>query len=295
MREYSFKEYVEKINEFSQVVNELLCYNYKSVIPINFLLDLDKEIAPWVSLKKDIDNIKADYSSRVHIPIDDVAVRFMDYYFLVYPKQDNRAPYCYRLDEISNPVVKWKSSINDKLVYTCDNTFMVAIANETLEENCITGYTCCLMKLEQDKIRRIPSCQIEDVNEFYDLNEQLVSFKLNNDEKISIYDKKINKFIIKDVDYLDRLEEDCGDFKKNECFYVTKILSFDEINIICCFYIDNNGNIISDMIDSLAGYYIINDKSSKENYVDILENKFETIKNIYQNKGYQYVMKINDK
>ena len=252
-----YRDYIEKEKELNVVLQQLSAYNYNSYISEDMFNDINNKIEFFNNIRKMIDYIKKDYSINT---------------------KDNI--WCYELD--GN--VLWNSKENVKFIYENGEYFVVSIANENIGEFESDGYILCFMTYKDNKIRRIPDVTIEDVLEYKELNDNLMEIKSGNG-KVNVFDKKLGQIIIHDVDEIENSDEIKG-------FFITKKL-FGNNDVDFQFAIDNCGYIIGNLIDTDCCIYHIsqNDRCNKSMYNEMLEKKFEEIRETYQEKGKKLVKK----
>ena len=275
-----YRDYIEKEKELNVVLQQLSAYNYNSYISEDMFNDINNKIEFFNNIRKMIVYIKKDYSINTNVNLEDVVLYHMKDYYLVYSNQNKDNIWCYELD--GN--VLWNSKENVKFIYENEEYFVVSIANENIGEFESDGYILCFMTYKDNKIRRIPDVTIEDVLEYKELNDNLMEIKSGNG-KVNVFDKKLGQIIIHDVDEIENSDEIKG-------FFITKKL-FGNNDVDFQFAIDNCGYIIGNLIDTDCCIYHIsqNDRCNKSMYNEMLEKKFEEIRETYQEKGKKLVKK----
>mgnify|MGYP003290524483 CR=1 FL=1 len=285
----NYRNYIEKVKELNVVLQQLSSYNYCDFISSDELSEINAMLNFFKEVNELINEIKKDYSSKTNVGLDDVVIYFMKDYYLLYSNQNKDNVYCYDLEG----KVLWKSMENVKFLYQDRRDFVISVANESIGEFESSGFIWCFMTYNDDKIRRIPNTTIEDISNYKFINDNLIEIKFNNGDKVNIFDKNLGQIIISDVDRVERPIQSCGDFNEHNSFVVSKRISFDDKDIDCQFYLSNYGYIISDIVDSEREIYSITTRIRhyKTKYNEVLEKKFEKIRETYQEKGRQLVKK----
>ena len=275
-----YRDYIEKVKELNVVLQQLNGYNHSYSVSDYMIDEMNNNVEFFNNIRKIIDYIKKDYSIRVNVNLDDIVLYHMKDYYLLYSKKNKDNVWCYDLE--GNNI--WKSNTNVKFIYENGEDFVIAIANESIDELESAGYIFRFMTYKDSKIKRVPDVTIEDVLEYKDLNDNLIEIKSGNG-KVSVFDKKLGKIIIRDVGKIEKSDEIKG-------FFITKKL-FDDKYIDVQFPIDTHGYIIGNLIDSECGIHHISkmDRCNKTMHIEMLEKKFEEIRVAYQEKGKQLVRK----